>query len=323
MSLPRLSLQALDAFERVAQSESMQIAAQEMGVSISTVSHHIARLEEQLGTLLLDRSTRPFTLTREGAQTLHHLPRGLFHLRRATSETMISGLLGTRSLCIGVVEDFESNVTPELAVILARQMPQAALSIRSILSHEAADLLRKGDIDVAVSSGSADPTAGLSNTSILRDPFVVALPKGLDLDPAALIAGEIDKPFLRFNRTHMIGKQVETHLARNRIALLDRFAFDSVQSIMAVVASGEGWAFITPLGFMRAQRFAERVELHPLPLAAFARTISISSRADFDDPTLQAIATLFRQIARREAIEPACALYPWLVGPFRLLGAGS
>mgnify|MGYP003641470284 CR=1 FL=1 len=319
MSLPRISLQALEAFERVAQSGSMQIAAKEMGIAISSISHQIGRLEEQLGVDLFDRSSRPFTLTRAGRQALHHLSKGLFHLRRATSETIISGLLGTRSLKIGIIEDFESSVTPELAVILARQMPRAALSIRNILSHEAADLLRKGEIDIAVSSEINEPTAGVSSQPLLRDPYILVLPKGHDIDPAALINEKIDLPFLRFNPRHLIGQQVEAHLARNRVVLASRFAFDSVQSIMAVVASGDGWSIVTSLGFMRAQRFADRVQLHPLPLSAFARTISISSHTDFDSPTKRAIATLFQQIVHRRAVEPACMMFPWLVEEFSLL----
>lgn len=321
MSLPRISLQALEAFERVAQSGSMQIAAGEMGIAISSISYQIGRLEEELGVDLFDRSSRPFTLTRAGRQALHHLSKGLLHLRRATSETIISGLMGTRSLNIGIIEDFESSVTPELAVILARQMPRATLSIRNILSHEAADLLRKGDIDIAVSAEISEPVAGVSSLQLLRDPYILALPKTAGIDPMALLSGQNELPFLRFNSRHMIGQQIEAHLARNRVQIAGRFAFESVQSIMAVVASGAGWSIITSLGFMRAQRFADRVQLHPLPLPAFARTISISSHVDFDDPTKQAIATLFQQIVHRTAVEPACAMYPWMSDGFSLLSS--
>jgi len=317
--LPRISLQALEAFERVAQSGSMQIAAGEMGLSISSVSHHVARLEEQLGAALLNRTSRPFVLTREGQQALHHLSKGLLHLRRATSETAISGLIGTRALRIGIVEDFESNVSPELAVILARQMPRAILSIRNILSHEASGLLHTGEIDLAVVSESDDRKAKASSDPLLSDPFVVALPADFDMDPADVITGKSELPFLRFNPTHLLGKQVESHLARNRIDLPDRFVFDSAQSVMAIIASGNGWSIMTPLGFMRAQRFSENVRLSPMPLAAFGRKITLMSRPDFEDSTRVAVANLLREIIGRRAVEPARDLYPWLAESFTLL----
>ena len=312
MPLPRISLQALEAFERLAQSGSLQDVAGEMKLSISSVSHHIARLEDQLGLTLLDRSTRPFRLTREGQQALHHLSKGLFHLRRATSETEISGLLGTRSLTIGIVEDFESNVTPELAVVLARQMPRAKLSIRNILSHEAPALLQKGEIDVAVATKGEDHTSALTSHPLVRDPFVLAVPKGLDLEAKTLFSAQDGLPFLRFNKDHLIGKQVEAHFSRNRISLPDRFSFDSVQSIMAIIANGDGWSVMTPVGYVRGRSFADSVELHPLPIAAFARTIHVMSRADFDGQTMRAITGLLHQIVGRRTVEPACAAFPWL-----------
>lgn len=319
MSLPKISLQALEAFERVAQSGSVQEAAREMGLSISSVSHHVARLEEQMGAVLFDRSSRPFVLTREGREALHHLSAGLNHLRRATSETAIGGLLGTRSLRIGIVDDFENNVAPELAVILASRMPKAKFAISMVLSHQAADLVRKGDLDVAIASETDVPGPGIESDLLLRDPFVVALSKGGAADAADLLAGEGGLPFLRFNRQHLIGRQIEAHLARNRISLADRYAFDSVQSIMAIIANGGGWSIITPVGFARAQGFSDGVDLHPLPIASFARAITLLSRDDFDRPTAQAIAGLFRQSVRRLAVDPVCTAYHWLRDGFGLI----
>lgn len=320
MPLPKLSLQVFEAFEHVARTGSMQLAAQEMGLSISSVSHHVARLEQELGVVLINRSSRPFSLTREGREALHHLSNGLQHLRRATSETAIGGLLGTRSLRIGIVEDFESNVAPELAVTLAGRMPRARLAISNVLSHEAAELVHRGALDVAIAAETPDRNGDVFREPLLRDPFVVAMPCDLDLAATALIHDRSDLPFLRFSRNHLIGKQVDAHLSRNRLALPDRFAFDSVQSIMAVIANGDGWSIITPLGFARAQRYAARVHMRPLPLAPFARRISLMSRGDFDPLTSRAIATLLRQSIARAAVDPVVATHPWLLDAFVSLG---
>ena len=307
MPLPRTPLQALEAFEKVALSGSMRQAALEMKLSISSVSHHVARLEEQLGTALLDRSSRPLVLTREGREVLHHLSQGLGHLRRATSATAIGGLLGARALRIGIIEDF------------AGQMPNAKLSIRSILSHDVPGLLNQDELDVAIASEPESRAESLICDPLLRDPFVLVMQKNAGFDPVALLDGSDALPFLRFNREHLIGMQVEAHLARNRITLPDRYAFDSVQSILAIVADGNGWSIITPLGFARAQRFAERVALHPLPLPVFARRISLMSRSDSDRPVAHAIAALLRSIVAQSEVGPIIAAYPWLAGVFATL----
>ncbi|MEM1163677.1 MAG: LysR family transcriptional regulator [Pseudomonadota bacterium] len=318
MPLPRFSLQVLEAFEHVARLGSMQAAAQELGMSVSTVSHHVARLEAQLGAVLIDRSSRPFSLTREGREALHHLSQGLQHLRRATSETAIGGFLGARSLRIGIVDDLESNVAPDLAVVLAGRMPRARLSITTIPSHEAPDLLRKGLLDLAVASETADRAQGILADPIVSDPFVLAAPSDVSGDPATLMASGDSLPFLRFNAEHLIGRQIEAHLARNRVSLPNRFAFDSVQSILAVIANGDGWSMITPLGYVRARRYAGRVRLHPLPIPAFARRVSLMSVEAFERPIARAIAGLLRDSVQRAAVVPVRAEYPWLSGAFSI-----
>ncbi|MEM9231944.1 MAG: LysR family transcriptional regulator [Pseudomonadota bacterium] len=320
MPLPKLSLQVLEAFEHVARSGSMQKAAHEMGMSISSVSHHVARLEEALGVTLLNRSSRPSVLTRAGREALHHLSSGLDHLRRATSETAISGLLGMRSLRIGIVEDLESNVTPDLAVALAGRMPNAALSISNVLSHEAPGLLLNGRLDLAIAAEVQDHPSEIRAEPILRDPFVIATPRESSASTADLMQGDQDVPFLRFNQSHLIGKQIDAHLSRNRIALADRFSFDSVQSIMAVVANGDGWSVLTPLGFIRAQRYAARVTLRPFPRASFARRILLMARNEFDPSTSEAIAALVRDSLRRLATNRVTASHPWLATSFVVLG---
>jgi len=319
MPLPKLSLQVFEAFEQVAQFGSMQLAARQMGISISAVSHHIARLEDELGVTLLDRSTRPFALTREGRDLLHHVALGLQHLRRATSETVVAGLLGTRSLRIGLVEDFESNLGPELARILSGRMPTAKLSFSNVLSHEAPALLRRGDLDITIVSGMDLQATEFQIHPLLRDPFVVIHPEGCLSTPEQLLAGASDLPFLRFNPTHQIGKQVEGHLARNRISLVEKYNFDTVQSIMAVVANGRGWGIITPLGYARAERFAPQVRLQPLPFASFSRRISLVARHDFDRPTASAIAGLVRDTIPAAVIDPVTVAYPWLADNFAVL----
>jgi DNA-binding transcriptional LysR family regulator len=305
----------LDAFERVARTGSIQIAAAEMALSISSVSHHISRLEEQIGTVLFDRTTRPFVLTREGHQALQHLSKGLHHIRRAADATVISGLLNARSLRIGLIDEFESNVTPALATFLAKEMPEATVSIRNILSHQAPDLLHKGEIDLAVVAESSDMPRDVSSLRLLRDPFVLVAPEGLHDAPADIVHGRTNLDFLRFNQSHLIGVQIAAHFARNQIVLPRRLEFDSVQSIMAIVAGGAGWSVITPLGFVRSQRFAANTRLHPLPLPAFSRRLALVARDSIDLPTQNALAALLRQIMQRELVAPACAAYPWLSGP--------
>lgn len=60
--------QSLVAFVAVGETGAFVKAAARLGVSPSVISHHIARLEEQVGQVLVHRSTRKLTLSENGRQ---------------------------------------------------------------------------------------------------------------------------------------------------------------------------------------------------------------------------------------------------------------
>jgi DNA-binding transcriptional LysR family regulator len=61
-------LMALQTFVRVAESGSFSSAASQLGISVSAVAKTIARLEDDLGTRLLERSTRRLALNDDGRE---------------------------------------------------------------------------------------------------------------------------------------------------------------------------------------------------------------------------------------------------------------
>ncbi|MFT7595197.1 MAG: DNA-binding transcriptional LysR family regulator [Paracoccaceae bacterium] len=63
-------LRAMAIFQAVVEAGSFRAAARQLNLSPSVVSHHIAQLEDQLGTALLYRSTRRLSLTDAGGDLL-------------------------------------------------------------------------------------------------------------------------------------------------------------------------------------------------------------------------------------------------------------
>jgi DNA-binding transcriptional LysR family regulator len=65
-----IGLNSLNVFDAAARHLSFKEAAEELHLSASAVSHAIAKLERDLGTMLFDREGRKLALTRDG-RTLH------------------------------------------------------------------------------------------------------------------------------------------------------------------------------------------------------------------------------------------------------------
>jgi DNA-binding transcriptional LysR family regulator len=83
-NLPPLA--TLLAFEAVARRRSFVLAATELNLTASAVSHQIARLESIVGTRLLDRSTADVRLSAAGAQYLQRVGGALAALAAATDD---------------------------------------------------------------------------------------------------------------------------------------------------------------------------------------------------------------------------------------------
>lgn len=66
------ALPSMAVFARVVDAGNFSVAARQLGSMPSTVSRQIKRLEQTLGTQLLERSTRRIRLTEAGAQVYRH-----------------------------------------------------------------------------------------------------------------------------------------------------------------------------------------------------------------------------------------------------------
>jgi DNA-binding transcriptional LysR family regulator len=71
----KVDLNTLVLFAKVVEARSFSGGARRLRMPLSTLSRRVSELEEQLGTRLLDRSTRKLRLTPAGAELLEHAQR--------------------------------------------------------------------------------------------------------------------------------------------------------------------------------------------------------------------------------------------------------
>ncbi|MGC4393921.1 LysR substrate-binding domain-containing protein [Hydrogenophaga sp. T2] len=79
-------LSALQAFEAIARRRSFSLAAQELHLTPSAVSHQVAKLEGLLGVRLFERSARGVELTPAGQNYLHRVANALGAINTATED---------------------------------------------------------------------------------------------------------------------------------------------------------------------------------------------------------------------------------------------
>ncbi|MBZ9772586.1 LysR substrate-binding domain-containing protein [Mesorhizobium sp. CO1-1-8] len=136
----------LESFVTVAQCRSFTVASSRLGLSQSTVSQHIRRLEHRLGRILFVRDTHSVLLTEDGNAMVRLATAVLESNTRLMSH--FNGVARRVRLRLGISEDFAMS---RLAGVLTRfreAEPFADVELTVGLSEQLYQAYNSGDLDV-------------------------------------------------------------------------------------------------------------------------------------------------------------------------------
>ena len=170
-----MELRQIKLFVAVAEEGHFGRAATRMFISQPALSQHIRRLERELGVQLFDRSSRQVRLTAAGDAFLQVARRMSLQLAEATmaARRADAGELGSLALGVHV-----PAVAPVLSILLrqwCRLRPAVGPRLTSGQPGELVDLVRRGDLDVALVAGPITDRS-VASTLVLEDQMVVVLP---------------------------------------------------------------------------------------------------------------------------------------------------
>lgn len=316
-----VTLRGLEVFEALAQSGSVAQAAQVTGLSQPAVSQQLRNLESALGVELVDHGRRPMTLTPAGQNFLTRTETILSQLRLAQSELTVMDLSHLSTLSVGMIDDFDNDLTPRLVTLLTDSLKGCGFRMITAPSLDLITAVQERRLHIVVTASSGEMLDGVVEYPLVRDPFMLVVPRGQVPQGAQAVDHLSELPFLRYDRDQLISRQIEAHLTRNGMQFAERFEIGSHLALMAMVARRIGWAVTTPLGYMRAERFHDEIDAYPLPFADATRVISLFAGSDWAEQVPRDLAATMRQLLQSHMIGPVLARQPWLNGSFRLIGA--
>jgi DNA-binding transcriptional LysR family regulator len=268
-----VQLRVLDAVRR---HGSVTAAARELHYTQPSLSHHLARLEAEVGAQLLQRVGRGIRLTAAG---LLLADRGAEIIGRTESATAeLSTLVGLRAgrVRLAGFGSVMSSLVPQAAAILDQDHPGLELGVTDTHPEEALQLLRVGHVEVAVIFRYDDTAAeedGVRLTRLLDDPLYLLTAGGGDT-----IAAHHDSRWIagcERCRSHLVGMCERAGFTPRLLSTTDDMVV-----MQALVAAGMGVTTIPGLA-LRAHR---NPEIKATELPGQSRTVYAATYGDPPDP---------------------------------------
>ncbi|MDQ2089226.1 LysR family transcriptional regulator [Marimonas arenosa] len=315
----KITLWGIEVFVATAEEHSISAAARRLGASPSAVSQQLTNLEAAMGVTLLERNARPVQLTPAGETFRRRASIILDEAAQARAELATGDLSALTRFRLGMIEDFEADVTPQLLAHMAGELKNCQFLLETGASHFLNDQLDARALDVIVAAEMGAPADWMEVHPILEDGFVVAAPKGAVDRGGNVLAQLRSLPLVQYTSRHWMGRLIAEHLARQSLTVAHRFELDSYHAILALVGQGAGWTILTPLALMRARRFEAQIDVLELPFAPLSRTISLTARRGILQEMPEQVGAQLKPIVREAVIAPAVRAHPFVGEVLRLL----
>jgi len=167
-----MTLRQLELFVAVSETRSFSRGAELMALTQSTVSQHIAALERETNTRLLDRTSKGIFLTAGGEVFLQHARRVV--AERDSLKQAMAGLHGLEkaTLNLGASNIPANYLIPCFLPDLQNKYPGISLTMRIGDSREVLDELKSGQVELGIVGGRVDDEI-YSYEPLLKDQLVM------------------------------------------------------------------------------------------------------------------------------------------------------
>ncbi|NUR92695.1 MAG: LysR family transcriptional regulator [Nonomuraea sp.] len=234
-----LDVHRLIVLRSVVETGSIQAAAAHLGYTPSAISQHLAALQRETGTALMERIGRGIRPTAAGELLAEHAARIQGQL--AEAETALAELRAgrTRRLVVRYFATAGAVLIPPIMAEFGRRFPEVRVELR----------LGKGvgndavDAELVVLPGTGGVPAGFRAIHLLDDPYVAVLPPGHRLAgrPEVELAQLAGEPWIDNERPGVLCREVVVD-ACGAAGFSPHFAVEAhdYTSAVAFVAAGLG-----------------------------------------------------------------------------------
>lgn len=249
MSLLHISLRDLEYLLALHQHGHFGRAAEACHVSQPTLSGQLAKLEEQLGLLLVDRSRRQIRFTAAGEALVQRAQRIVRDVQELVDEARRWQDPLAGELRLGVIPTIAPSLLPLLLAAQERGLPRLNLILREAQTDQLVAALEAGELDALIVA-ELPRLAGYARAPLYDEPMLLATPVNhplagvADLEQQTLAGQQL----LMLEDGHCLREQALGYCAGGGAAGADdSFRATSLETLRQLVASGRGITLLPQL----------------------------------------------------------------------------
>lgn len=270
-------------------------AAEACGMTQSTLSLMVKKMEEELDVRLFDRDAHPVAPTEMGRKVIDQAKVVLYHVEQITEMTRSEKEALTGPLKIALISTVAPVLVPGLFKHIGDKYPSLSLQTEEMLTDTIKDKLHKAEVDMGILAGPInDP--GLLEIPLYHERFLAYV----SLDNPAYAQESIRTETLLGQPVWIIRdglRQLEASNLKEGRFTFERFFEGGRVGILIQVVNNNGGITIVPethSGFiLYSQQHCLRPIVDPVP----GRTISLVIRADYiHEAKLNAVVDAVRSI---------------------------
>jgi DNA-binding transcriptional LysR family regulator len=268
-------LENFKLFRDIVQSKSFSRAAAMNGISQSAASQHVQEVERKLGVTLLDRSTRPMTLTAAG-KLYAGLCRDVLK-RESQFQAALDALKSRVEGEVRVASIYSVGISEmeHLREVFQRRYPAAQLHVDYLRPDKVYEAVLAEQADLGLVS-YASATKELAVIPWRKEEMSVALPPDHPLAGRKVLRPkDLDGvDFVAFDPDLAIRRELDRFLREQGVEVNVTMQFDNIQMVKEAVALGSGVS-ILPARTMQAEIEQGRLVAAALDAPGLFRPVSI------------------------------------------------
>jgi DNA-binding transcriptional LysR family regulator len=171
-----MEINILKTFQRVANLGSISKTADDLYLSISTVTGRIKALEEELGKELFIRAGRRIELTHDGEQFLQYVNRFIAILQDGQTKVKLTKNAHVGELRLAVTPIVASYLLPKLIREYHAKYPQIHLRLTAGPNYQVIEKVNSGQVELGVVHHMLEE-GGLLSQSWFHSEIILVMPK--------------------------------------------------------------------------------------------------------------------------------------------------